>query len=131
MNFNKAKKLYQKTEISSNSTKSPIELVEIMAKELNKSMNIVVNCLRKKEISKKRSKHFSRALMIIYTLQTTLDFDRGEDLAVKLFQFYEFCRKQLIKGVTQNIPECVSKAINTINQVFNDEKAENGKPQEI
>lgn len=131
MNFNKAKKLYQKTEISSNSTKSPMELVEIMAKELNKSMNIVVNCLRNKEISKKRSKHFSRALMIIYTLQTTLDFDKGEDLAVKLFQFYEFCRKQLIKGVTQNIPECVSKAINTINQVFNDEKVENGKPQGI
>jgi len=120
MNFNKAKKEYQKTEISSNATKSAMELVEIMAKELNKSMGIVVNCLRNKEISKKRSKHFSRALMIIYTLQTTLDFDKGEDLAVKLFQFYEFCRKQLIKGVTQNIPDCVSKAIDTINQVFNE-----------
>ena len=49
MNFNKAKKEYQKTEISSNATKSAMELVEIMAKELNKSMGIVVNCLRNKE----------------------------------------------------------------------------------
>ena len=110
-----------------------ISLIFLILGILNSKIRVktVYISYRNKEISKKRSKHFSRALMIIYTLQTTLDFDKGEDLAVKLFQFYEFCRKQLIKGVTQNIPDCVSKAIDTINQVFNDEKSKDGKPQEV
>ena len=45
----------------------------------------------------KKNSNFSRASHIIYTLQTSLDFDRGGEIAIQLFQVYEFCRKQLIK----------------------------------
>tara|TARA_S200000501_G_C20214532_1_gene478791 strand:- start:78 stop:473 length:396 start_codon:yes stop_codon:yes gene_type:complete len=127
MNYNKAKKFYNKTVVADNSIKSPVELVKVMLTELNKSMNVVVNCIRNKEINETKSKHFSRALTIIYTLQTTLDFDKGGDLAVKLFQYYEFCRKQLIKGFSKNLYEVINKAIESVDEILGNKKEINGK----
>ena len=126
MNYNKAKKFYKKTVVADNSIKSPAELVKVMLTELNKSMNVVVNCIRSKKINDARSKHFSRALTIIYTLQTTLDFDKGGDLAIKLFQYYEFCRKQLINGFSKNMYEVINKAIDSIDEILGNKKVNNG-----
>ena len=53
-----------------------------MVNELKKSMNIVVSSTGQNEQNNVRAKHFSRALVIIYTLQTSLDFEKGEQLAI-------------------------------------------------
>ena len=66
-----------------------------------------------------RSKNFSRSLVIIYTLQTTLDFDASEKLATKLFQIYEYCRQQLIKCFKEQVVEGTYKAINALENIFN------------
>ena len=95
-NFKKAKSFYKKSEKSSIENHNPLEVVKTMVNELKKSMNIVVSSTGQNEQNSVRAKHFSRALVIIYTLQTSLDFEKGEQLAGKLFQIYEFCRKQLI-----------------------------------
>ena len=65
-----------------------------------------------------RTKYFSRSLVIIYTLQTTLDFDKGEKLATKLFQIYEYCRQQLIKCFKEQVVEGTHKAINALENIF-------------
>ena len=65
------------------------EKVKTMVKELQSSMNIVVNSTGKEQERVVRTKYFSRSLVIIYTLQTTLDFEKGQKLAAKLFQIYE------------------------------------------
>ena len=57
-------------------------------------------------------------LIIIYTLQTTLDFEKGENLAAKLFQLYEFCRQQLIKCFREQVVEGVKKAMNALEEIF-------------
>ena len=55
-----------------------------------------------------KSKHFARALTIIYALQSSLDFEKGESIATNLFQLYEFARQQLIADlpkVKQTAPQ--------------------------
>lgn len=41
------------------------------------------------------SRPMTLALSSIYLLQSSLDFDRGGEIATALFQVYEFCREQV------------------------------------
>ena len=45
---------------------------------------------------RKKSGSFSRALTIIYTLQSSIDFEKDLNIAKSLFQIYEFTRVTLI-----------------------------------
>ncbi len=117
--LNKAKKFYKKTERSSIKAQNPISIVKTMVNELQKSMGKVIDSTGKESERVIRTKYFSRSLVIIYTLQTTLDFDKGEDLATKLFQIYEYCRQQLIKCFKEQVVEGTYKAINALENIFN------------
>ncbi len=46
---------------------------------------------------RKKSSSFSRALTIIYTLQSSIDFEKDLSVAKSLFQIYEFTRVALIE----------------------------------
>lgn len=116
--LNKAKKFYSTTEKSSIKVQDPIEIVKTMVKELQNSMNKVVDSTGNDNERVLRTKYFSRSLVIIYTLQTTLDFEKGEKLAAKLFQVYEFCRQQLIKCFKEQVVEGTKKAINALEDIF-------------
>ena len=116
--LNKAKKFYSSTEKSSIKAQDPIAIVKTMVKELQSSMNIVVNSTGKEQERVVRTKYFSRSLVIIYTLQTTLDFEKGQKLAAKLFQIYEFCRQQLIKCFREQVVDGTQKAISALEDIF-------------
>ena len=117
--LNKAKKFYKKTERSSIKAQNPISIVKTMVNELQKSMGKVIDSTGNENERIIRTKYFSRSLVIIYTLQTTLDFDKGEDLATKLFQIYEYCRQQLIKCFREQVVDGTYKAINALENIFN------------
>ncbi len=89
-----------------------------MVGELKKSMDKVITSTGVDSQRQFRAKYFSRSLVIIYTLQTTLDFEKGENLATKLFQLYEFCRQQLIKCFKEQVVEGVKKAMNALEEIF-------------
>ena len=89
-----------------------------MVTELKRSMDKVVLSTGIDNQRQLRTKYFSRSLVIIYTLQTTLDFDNGKDLAIKLFQIYEFCRQQLIKCFREQIIEGLKKAMGALEEIF-------------
>ena len=112
--LNKAKKFYNKTERSSIKAQNPISIVKTMVNELQKSMGKVIDSTGNENERIIRTKYFSRSLVIIYTLQTTLDFDKGEDLATKLFQIYEYCRQQLIKGFSKKVVDGIKKGAEAI-----------------
>ena len=122
-NKSKAIQKYSQTEKSSNLAKNSIEIVDIILKELERSMKRVSDLSEKYKIDenerKKRNSHFSRACTAIYSLQTSLDFEKGGKLALQLFQLYEFCRKQLIKAFTKKVVEGINRAISTINDILN------------
>ena len=43
-----------------------------------------------------RSEKMSKALTIIYALQSSLDFERGGEIAENLYRLYEYTREQIL-----------------------------------
>ena len=78
------------------------------------TLNIEITKLK----AQQKSKNLSKSLSIIYGLQTCLDFDKALEIATNLFQLYEFCREQIIKGFTQKVDDGILKAIDIINQIM-------------
>ena len=125
---------YKKTEQSSNSVISSHEIVRTLMKELVNSMQKIVldiqderkrkqdNFLPDKSFEEKharhKSKNLSKSLSIIYGLQTSLDFEKALDIATNLFQLYEYCRHEIIKGFSQKIEDGIIKAIDVIKQIM-------------
>ena len=66
--------------------------------ELIKSVKIFQrNIVPKPESFRRKSSSFSRALTILYTLQSSVDFERDFNIAKNLFQVYEYTRVALIE----------------------------------
>ena len=125
---------YKKTQQSTNAVTSSHEIVKTLMKELRNSMQKIVLDIqderkRKQDHSKidkvfeeknarHRSKNLSKSLSIIYGLQTSLDFDKALEIANNLFQLYEYCRHEIIKGFSQKIEDGIVKAIDVIKQIL-------------
>ena len=69
-------------------------------------------------LQKSISKNVTRSLTTIYSLQTSLDFDKGGKIATGLFQLYEYCRVQIISGFTKSINDCIIKAKKALDQIL-------------
>ena len=64
------------------------------------------------------SKNVTRSLTTIYSLQTSLDFEKGGKIATGLFQLYEYCRIQIISGFTKSINDGIKKAKKAFDQIL-------------
>ena len=125
---------YKKTQQSTNTVTSSHEIVRTLMKELVNSMQKLVldiqdDRTRKEDKfiadtsydeknTKNKSKNLSKSLSIIYGLQTSLDFDKALEIANNLFQLYEYCRQEIIKGFSQKIEDGIIKAIDIIKQIM-------------
>ena len=80
--------------------------------ELIKSMKIFQkNIVPNTENFRKKSSSFSRALTILYSLQSSVDFEKDINIARSLFQVYEYTRISLI----EEFKSCkVNKSINAL-----------------
>jgi len=77
----------------------PRELVAVLFDELIKSMRTFADSLEAgKDATESRNRHFSRALTIIYNLQSSLNFEQGGEIAENLFRLYEYARQQLLES---------------------------------
>ena len=125
---------YKKTQQSSNAVTSSHEIVRTLMKELVNSMQKIVLDIQDARSRKKdqlyvdkayeeknarhKSKNLSKALSIIYGLQTSLDFDKALEIANNLFQLYEYCRHEIIKGFSQKIEDGIIRAVDVIKQIM-------------
>ena len=125
---------YKKTQQSSNAETSSHEIVRTLMKELVNSMQKIVldiqddrskkidkftiDKAQEEKITQNKSKNLSKSLSIIYGLQTSLDFDKALEIANNLFQLYEYCRQEIIKGFSQKIEDGIIKAIDIIKQIM-------------
>lgn len=114
MNYSNITQAYQNAERQAlEETNDPHLIIMTMLDALVKSMQIFVDNidLNKGGNVEMKSKHFSRSLSIIYALQSSLDFEKGGDIANNLFQLYEFGRVKLIedlgKGVANGSPQAI------------------------
>ena len=80
--------------------------------ELIKSVKIFQkNIVPNTENFRKKSSSFSRALTILYSLQSSVDFEKDINIAGSLFQVYEYTRISLI----EEFKSCkVHKSINAL-----------------
>ena len=125
---------YKKTQQSTNSVTSSHEIVRILMKELVNSMQKIVLDIQDERKRKQdqylldkafeeknarhKSKNLSKSLSIIYGLQTSLDFDKALEIANNLFQLYEYCRYEIIRGFSQKIEDGILKAIDVVKQIM-------------
>ena len=125
---------YKKTQQSSTAVTSSHEIVRTLMKELVNSMQKIVLDIQDERKRKQgqlyvdkafeeknarhKSKNLSKSLSIIYGLQTSLDFDKALEISNNLFQLYEFCRQQIIKGFTLKTDDGILKAIEVLIQIM-------------
>ena len=123
MYTNKSKNLqkYKLAQESSFVVKDKSAVISAILMELKRSMNIVVDKIESTkewrpsdEDIKLKNTHFTKALTAIYSLQVSLNFDEGGNIAIKLFQLYEYCRQQLIKGYSKKVVSGIKKAVEAI-----------------
>ena len=89
---------YKKTDNIDNQPASDAQSILIKCyDELLKSIkSFQKNIVPEAENIRKKSNSFSKALTIIYTLQSSIDFEKDISIAKNLFQIYEFTRVALI-----------------------------------
>ncbi len=120
MNYQNITQAYQNAERQAlEEMDDPHLIVLTMLNALLKSMQIFeANIdLRAGGDHELKSKHFARALTIIYALQSSLDFEKGESIATNLFQLYEFARQQMIADLGKGIANGTPKAIDALSEI--------------
>ena len=117
MNYSNITQAYQNAERQAlEETNDPHLIIMTMLDALVKSMQIFVDNieLKKDGDAAVKSKHFSRAISIIYALQSSLDFEKGGEIANNLFQLYEYARVKLIEDLGKGFAAESPKAIEAI-----------------
>jgi flagellar protein FliS len=73
---------------------SPHGIILVTLRELERSLRV----LAASEAGACPAAHLNRAFTAIYILQSSLDFDRGGEVAVNLFRVYEYCRLRVAEA---------------------------------
>ena len=115
MNVALARNTYNQTKSKTSSPKSNgYEAVKYALKQVSESMEK----LQSYPDPELKEKCTERALSSIYFLQKCLDFEKGGELAVKLFKVYEYCRKQIIQFCIVDSNVNLKQAILFINTIY-------------
>ena len=119
MNFQSISETYRKTEKQSvNEHSSDYEIVAKIFDELIRSMNIYSNEIVKENNNQKlKSENFARTLTIIYTLQSSLDFEKGGEVANNLFRIYEYARQKIIEDLKSGKASGVTNSTHIIKEI--------------
>lgn len=72
-------------------------LVEILYRELTSALERAEAAIEAKDYAL-RAQEVTRVLTILYVLGSSLDFEKGADVAVSLAQFYDWARLNVIEG---------------------------------
>ena len=81
-------------------------------------LEIFRNNLTGDEISlRKRNDAYARSISILHVLQTSLDFENGEEIADNLFLLYEFARLQLLETFRSGEISRIDTAINSLQEI--------------
>ena len=94
-------------------------LVSLLFEELLRQMRLFVTTFEDGNAdSEARSKYFSRALTIIYGLQSSLNFEQGGEIVENLFRLYEYARQQLLSASRTDDITGTHAAINALENIY-------------
>ena len=130
LNSTNAFEIHKKVEKSGDRIKSPYEVISVILNQLHRNIHLMILEIDKKkafkisrqfenlkETQKAISKYFVKCLTTIYSLQTSLDFEKGGKIATNLFQLYEFCRLQIIDAFRHNKNDGLKKSYDALSQI--------------
>lgn len=112
-----ARTRYQDVELTSRiEGASPHQLVQVMFEELLKSIDAMLVAARRNDYVQ-RGQRQSRALSILSALETSLDFEKGGDIADGLAAIYREGRRLLVVGGRGNDVEAIGRAREMIGEI--------------
>ena len=92
-------------------------------------MELARDALERKDLAAK-SEHLTKALTIVHVLTTSLDFDRGGEVAQSLEHLYGWARRKLVEASFKNnlsaldeVHEAISEIANAWNSISTAAKA--------
>ena len=120
MNFNASMKQYLNDDIIGKTTNlNSHKIIEEVLKDLKKNMETLAYSIdHEPVISSIKSNSFSKSLTAIYILQSSLNFDDGNEIAENLYRIYEFCKDGIMKGFTKRDSKLVYNAIPPIDEIL-------------
>ena len=95
---------------------SPHQLVRILFDELLLSLDAATLALRAGEGQKCLDRQ-TRALTILHALESSLDYDRGGEIAVSLGVIYREARRCTLEATAANAPESMESARHYIAEI--------------
>ena len=118
MSYNAASEAYKQAEnIGLTEVSNPHEIIQTLFNELIKSMTLFERSLSENDMQEVKSSSFAKSLTIIYSLQTSLDFEKGGEISNNLFKIYEYSRQQLISDLKNGEPKGITNAITIIKEI--------------
>ena len=114
-----AKKLYKKISAGGVENENPFDFFKKVNYELLRAMKTVADKIKDNKIDDTSHKSFSRAIIIIYTILTNLNFDKDQLTSIDLFRFYEYCRSKLIDGISSLSYKGIYKSVVSLDDMFN------------
>mgnify|MGYP002870458305 FL=1 len=120
MNYNASMKQYLDDDvIGKTSNLNSHKIIEEVLKDLKKNMETLAYSIdHEPVISSIKSNSFSKSLTAIYILQSSLNFDEGEEIATNLYNIYEFCKNGIMKGFMKKDSKIIYDAIPPIEEIL-------------
>ena len=120
MNYNLSIKQYIDDDITGKTSNlNSHKIIEEVLKDLKKNMETLAYSIdHEPVVSSVKSNSFSKSLTAIYILQSSLNFDAGEEIATNLYNIYEFCKNGIMKGFTKRDSKIIYDAIPPIDEIL-------------
>ena len=120
MNYNASMKQYLDDDVTGKTSNlNSHKIIEEVLKDLKKNMETLAYSIdHEPVVSSIKSNSFSKSLTAIYILQSSLNFDQGEEIATNLYDIYEFCKNGIMKGFTKRDSKLVYDAIPPIDEIL-------------
>lgn len=94
----------------------PHSLVQILFTEFLVNIELTIAALERSDLQAK-SVHITKAMMACHLLASSLDFEKGGDVAVSLAEIYEWCRRKLLEGSVHNRISALQDVHKTIGDI--------------
>ena len=120
MNYNASMKQYIDDDITGKTSNlNSHKIIEEVLKDLKKNMETLAYSIdHEPVVSSIKSNSFSKSLTAIYILQSSLNFDEGEEIATNLYNIYEFCKNGIMKGFMKKDSKIIYDAIPPIEEIL-------------
>mgnify|MGYP006091744437 FL=1 len=120
MNYSQSMRKYVDVDIQAKAAvDNPHKIIQEVLIELIKNMKTLAYALDNEPVrSDMKSKAFSKSITAIYILQSSLDFEKGGEIASNLFNLYDYCKRGIMKGFTKQDSKLIYDAIPPIDEIL-------------